>query len=197
MRLGVLGGTLDPIHYAHLFLAEDARVELGLEHVLFVPNGTPPHRTPDEVSAPRRRLAMTELAVRGNPAFRASAAEVERPGPSYTVDTLLGLRREFPGAELFFLTGIDAVAELRTWSRWERVTDLCTLVAATRPGYTVEMLRERLPPACLERIRVLPTLYLAISATQIRERVRQGLPIRYLTPDPVAAYIDEQGLYRG
>lgn len=196
MRLGILGGTFDPIHFAHLLVAEDARVQIGLDRVLFMPNGTPAHKSAAETTSPEHRVAMVERAVRANPAFEASRLEIDREGPSYTADTLAALHEANPGAALFFLTGSDAVAEIATWHRPEEVLRLSTIVVAARPGYSLDWLRGVLEPRYMERLVPLSSAYLDISATAIRERARRGLPVRYLTPDPVAAYISEHHLYR-
>ncbi|MCC6729763.1 MAG: nicotinate-nucleotide adenylyltransferase [Chthonomonadales bacterium] len=196
MRLGILGGTFDPIHFAHLLVAEDARVQIGLDRVLFIPNGTPAHKSAAETTSPEHRVAMVERAVRANPAFEASRLEIDREGPSYTADTLAALHEANPGADLFFLTGSDAVAEIATWHRPAEVLRLSTIVVAARPGYSLDWLCGVLEPRYMERLVPLTSAYLDISATAIRERARCGLPVRYLTPDPVAAYISEQRLYR-
>jgi|SRR5579872_4912244 len=195
MRLGILGGTFDPIHNAHLFIAEEARVRVPLDRVVFVPNAVPPHKPSHDVAPARHRLAMAQLATRSNPAFDCSAVEIERPGPSYTVDTLKAFKADYPGAELFFITGMDTIPEIPTWRRPEEILRLCTLVAAERPGYALDMAEQELPAALQERVLPLPTTHLDISATEIRRRVREGLPIRYLTPDSVVDYIARHGLY--
>lgn len=195
-RLGILGGTFDPIHYAHLFIAEEARARFGLDRVLFVPNGIPAHKKPYAVSPAEDRAAMVALAIRGNAAFECSRVELDRAGPSYAVDTLTDIQAAHPNAEVFFITGIDAVAEVLTWKRHEEVLRLATFIAAERPGYHMQMLRERLSEPQLARVLPMPTLPLDISSTDIRQRVREGLPIRYLTPDPVVEYIAEHELYR-
>ncbi|RPF47129.1 nicotinate-nucleotide adenylyltransferase [Thermodesulfitimonas autotrophica] len=199
VRIGLMGGTFDPIHYGHLVAAEDARYELGLEKVVFIPAGQPPHKPKELVSEAAHRVAMVRLAIATNPCFELSTVEVERPGPSYTVDTVAAFRKQYPAGEFYFITGADAVAEILSWHRAEELLTLCRVVAVTRPGYVLDNLRERLAglDAYLWRkIRVLPVPGVAISSTAIRERVREGRPIRYLLPDQVEAYIKEQGLYR-
>lgn len=195
-RIGILGGTFDPIHYAHLFIAEEARVRIGLDQVLFIPNGQPPHKKPYEVTAAVHRLEMTRLAIQGNPAFECSSIEAEREGPSYSVDTLERLHTDHPGAEIYFITGFDAVAELSTWMRHEEVVRLCRFVAVARPGTGAAELERRLPASYLKRIEILESTDLGISSTEIREQVRAGRPIRYLTPDSVVEYIARHGLYK-
>jgi nicotinate-nucleotide adenylyltransferase len=195
MRIGIMGGTFDPIHNGHLFVAEEARVLFALERILFIPNGNPPHKKAYELTSADSRYAMTELATRSNPAFTCSPLELNRGGRSYTVDTLLLLHEDNPDAELFYITGVDAVADILTWKRHNEVIRLATFIAAARPGYNVDRLQERLPAAYLERILRLDSTALGISSTDIRERVSRGLPIRYLTPDGVVDYIDQHRLY--
>uniref|UniRef100_A0A7C2E2W3 Probable nicotinate-nucleotide adenylyltransferase n=1 Tax=Ammonifex degensii TaxID=42838 RepID=A0A7C2E2W3_9THEO len=199
VRIGLMGGTFDPIHYGHLVAAEDARFELGLEKVIFIPAGQPPHKPKERVSAAAHRVAMVRLAIATNPYFELSTIEVERPGPSYTVDTVAAFREQYSAGELYFITGADAVAEILSWHKAEELLTLCQLVAVTRPGYVLEALRERLRGLdgyLWRRIRLLPVPGVAISSTALRERVREGRPIRYLLPEEVEAYIREQGLYR-
>lgn len=196
MRIGVLGGTFDPIHNAHLFIALDAGANLGLDRVLVMPNAIPPHKTQVSVTDAIHRLRMVELAVAGCPGLDAESMEVVRGGPSYTVTTLRLLHQRHPGAELVFLTGADAVAEIGTWREPDEVVRLCRLVAVSRPGMGLEHLRERVRPNLFRHIEVHTVPEIGISSTMIRERVRAGLPIRFLTPDAVVQYIEENGLYR-
>jgi nicotinate-nucleotide adenylyltransferase len=196
MRLGILGGTFDPIHYGHLFLAEETRARFRLDGVVFVPNGNPPHKNAGAVTPAAHRYALTQLAIRDNPAFRCSPMEMRRAGPAYTVETLTQLHAENPGAELFYITGVDAIAEILTWRRPEEVIRLATFIAAARPGFTLEMLQNRLPPAYLDRILPMDSPMLNISSTEIRRRLRRNLPVRYLLPDAALEYICEHGLYR-
>jgi len=196
MRLGIMGGTFDPIHYGHLFIAEEARVRYRLSQVLFVPNGRPPHKREGDVTPAEHRLAMVQRAIQSNPHFECSRMELNRPGLSYTVETLTLLRAEYVDAEFFYITGVDAVADILTWKRHEDVIRLATFIAAARPGFEISRLKERLPEDYLARILLLRSTGLEISSTEIRERVRQGLPIRYLMPDTVREYIEEFPLYR-
>ncbi len=195
MRIGIMGGTFDPVHYGHLFVAEEARVLFGLEKVLFIPNGRPPHRPEGACASAARRYAMTLIATHSNNAFTCSPVEIHRSGPSYAVDTLVALNRDYPDAEFYYITGIDAVAELATWHRYEDVVKLTRFIAATRPGFPIASLKSRLPLACLERILPLQTSSPNISSTTIRDRIKKNLPIRYLTPDGVVNYIYEHRLY--
>jgi nicotinate-nucleotide adenylyltransferase len=191
-----MGGTFDPIHYGHLFIAEEARVRFRLNHVLFVPSGRPPHKIETDLTSATHRYAMTLLATHGNQAFGCSPVELNRPGPSYTVDTLALLKEQYPDAELFFLTGVDAIADILSWKRHEEVIQTATFLAAMRPGYDLQTLKERLPEEYLTRILVLGSNPLGISSTEIRERIQQNLPARYLTPDSVLDYIQKHRLYQ-
>jgi nicotinate-nucleotide adenylyltransferase len=192
-----MGGTFDPIHHGHLFIAEEARVQFRLESVQFIPNGSPPHKPHRAITPAAHRYAMTQIGIASNPAFACSPVELERVGPSYTVDTLDLVRDAFPSAELYTIAGIDAVAELLTWERPDEVIAKTTLIAAVRPGFDMATLRERLPTSYLERILPLGSTALGISSTDIRARAERGLPIRYLTPDGVADYITKHRLYTG
>lgn len=196
MNLGILGGTFDPIHHAHLFIAEEARARYALDRVLIVPNALPPHKQTYPVSAPAHRVAMARAAIESNPRFECSLVELERAGPSYTVDTLTRLREQFPGAELFFITGLDSILEIPTWHRPDEIIRLTCFIAAERPGYSWDPGEQELPEHLVERVLPLPTPQLDISSTDIRRRVREGRPIRYLTPDPVIDYIEAHDLYR-
>jgi nicotinate-nucleotide adenylyltransferase len=176
-------------------VAEEARVRFQLDRVLFVPNGRPPHKPDGAVAAPEDRLAMTALAVAGNPMFDCSDIEVARPGPAYTIDTLGLLRERNPATELYYITGTDTVADLLTWRNPDEVIRSALFIAAARPGYSFDFLRQRLPESYLERVLLLDSTVVEISSTDIRRRIRQGLSIRYLTPDAVIDYIASRGLY--
>jgi nicotinate-nucleotide adenylyltransferase len=195
MRLGLMGGTFDPIHNAHLFIAEEARVRMSLDEVIFIANGRPPHKKLYDVTPGADRAAMVELAVDSNPNFSVSYVELDRAGPSYAVDTLLFLSEIHPTAELYFITGFDAVAEILTWKRHEEVIRLCRFIAVARSGGVNGSSIDALPGSYRKRIDMLESPHLDISSTEIRERAAQGLPIRYLVPDEVAAYISAQRLY--
>jgi len=196
MRLGIMGGTFDPIHYGHLVAAEEARAQLGLDLVMFVPCRQPPHKKSYQVTDAEHRYAMAVCATCTNPYFVASRIELERPPPSYTMDTLRQLHAKCPSAELLFITGADAVRELLTWREPEQVVALCRLVAVTRPGYDLAGLERELGDLARE-VSTIEAPGVNISSTQMRERVAQGRPIKYLTPSAVAAYIVKHGLYRG
>jgi nicotinate-nucleotide adenylyltransferase len=201
-RYGILGGTFDPPHFAHLFIAQEALVRLGLDRVYFVPAGEPPHKVGRQISDASHRLAMLERAIAGNPGFAISTIELGRPGPSYTVDTLAQLRAEWgPQSELAFILGWDMLLDLPRWHQPQQVVRaLDWVVAIHRPGYDAEWsddeaLMSALPGLSSKLIR-LPIPQLGISATGLRSRVASSLPIRYLVPDSVAEYIAEHGLYR-
>lgn len=195
MRLGIMGGTFDPIHYGHLFVAEEARLRFRLNNVLFVPNGNPPHKKDYHITAAKHRYFMTVIATHGNQAFGCSPLEMNRRGPSYAVETLMMLRLQHPESELYYITGIDAVAEILSWERHEQVIRMATFIAATRPGFDLIQLKDRLPHTYLERILLLGSTALGISSSDIRHRLAQGMPVRYLMPDSVIEYIHRHGLY--
>lgn len=194
-----MGGTFDPIHFGHLVTAEEALVQFNLDRVLFMPTGHPAFKAGTPVTPAEQRYLMTVLATATNPDFAVSRMEVDRSGLTYTVDTLTQLREEYgPSAELFFITGADAVWDIVGWKDAEKVTSLATFIAATRPGYDLQEARnshER--EATGFRIEYIQVPALAISSTDIRERVAERRPIRYLTPEPVVAFIEKNGLYRG
>lgn len=196
-RLGIMGGTFDPIHYGHLLMAEEARIAFALDRVMFVPNGRPAHKKIYAVSSPEDRYAMTLLATASNPDFSCSRLELERPGPSYTIDTLRAIRQRHPDLDaLYFITGADAVLEILTWHEYDKLAQECRFIAVTRPGFVLERLAEIADKAFLDRVSFLPIPALEISSTDLRRRVREGRSLKYLTPEPVEAYIRQQGLYR-
>ena len=196
-RMGIMGGTFDPIHYGHLLMAEEARQAFALDQVAFVPNGRPAHKKLYRVSQPEDRYAMTLLATASNPAFTCSRLEVDRPGLSYTLDTLRQFRHDFPDLDaLYFITGADAILEILTWHESEKLVDEFRFIAVTRPGFVLERLREIADGHFLERVSFLPIPGLEISSTDLRHRVRSGRSIKYLTPEPVEEYVRGKGLYR-
>ena len=198
MRVGVFGGTYDPIHYGHLVAGEEARCAMDLDRVLYVPNARPPHKVEHKISAVEQRLEMIRLAIANNPAFELSTIEIDRPGLSYSVDTIAALREELgPDVELYFILGEDALADLPTWHQAQRLLELCRLIAVNRPGYHSFSLRllERQLPGVSERVHSVRVPELAIWSTELRARVSSGLPIRYLVPDSVLDYIQRNGLY--
>ena len=194
-RLGVMGGTFDPIHHGHLVTAEEALVQLELERVVFVPTGQPWMKDDRHVSPAEDRYLMTVIATASNPRFAVSRLEVDREGPTYTVDTLKALADEYPDSELFFVTGADAMLEILQWKDPEEVLSLAHFIAATRPGYDLGHF-EAETAARRPRVTVMHVPALAISSTDIRRRVREGRPIRYLVPEGVKSYVEKAGLYR-
>lgn len=197
MRLGVLGGTFDPIHYGHLVIAEDARVRLKLEKVFFVPAHEPPHKPKGTYSAFEHRVRMTKLAIADNPHFAISLIEASRVGPSYSVDTLRQLLAELgPGVELFFVVGMDSLTNFLSWHKPAELLKLCRLVVAERAGYRANLatLTQALP-ALAQRLDLIDTPELSISSTDLQRRVQLGLSIRYQTPPQVERYIYKHRLY--
>ena len=193
-KIGLMGGTFDPIHNGHLVAAEEARYALGLESVLFIPAGQPWQKDRTEVTPGEQRLEMTQLATDDNSFFEVSRLELDREGPTYTIETLRAIREMGSETdELYFITGADAILQILSWKRPDEALELATFVAVTRPGHELGDLRS---VGVEDRIVVLEIPALAISSTDIRRRVREGRPIRYLVPDAVARYIADQGLYR-
>jgi len=192
-RIGLMGGTFDPIHHGHLVAAEETRVALSLERVLFIPAGRPWQKERSDVSAADHRFEMTRLATADNDEFDVSGIEIQREGPTYTIDTLRAAGKEHPGAELHFITGADATLEILGWKDPGEALELATFVAVTRPGHDLGKLASL---GYRDRIVVLEIPALAISSTDIRRRVAEGRPIRYLVPESVRQYIDEHNLYR-
>lgn len=197
-RIGVLGGTFDPIHIGHLAAAEDAAWSLSLDRVLFVPNRQPPHKVGQPVTDTADRVAMVALAIAENPLFELSRIELGRPGPSYTLDTLRELQTHLPGAELYFLVGCDALSELHTWHEPRRILNEFHVVMMDRPtGQAADWsTAERHFPDIRRRMQVIHVAQLEISSRDIRWRVREGRPIRYQVTLPVESYIRDRGLYR-
>jgi nicotinate-nucleotide adenylyltransferase len=192
-----MGGTFDPVHNGHLAVAQQARERFSLDRVLFIPNREPPHKKPYAVSPAEVRYEMVVLAIAGRDGFEASSMELERRGPSYTIDTLKELRRRLGDeAELFFITGADAVTEILTWKQPREIVKLCELIAATRPGADLSSLGKVVGPEIMAHVHQMEWPGMNVSSTMVRERVASGLGTGDLTPPAVAAYIVENGLYR-
>jgi nicotinate-nucleotide adenylyltransferase len=197
-----MGGTFDPVHYGHLVVAEEVRATLNLTEMVFVPAGQPPHKPGAAITAVEHRIAMLKLAIASNPYFSLSRVDVDRAGPSYTVDTLQLLRQQWgEGTALYFVVGWDSLEELHTWhDPAGMLVQLTALVAIHRPGYQeVPGYRQRLEewlPAIRHRLLTMPAPQLDISATDLRQRVAEGRPIKYQVPEVVEQYIAEHGLYR-
>lgn len=197
-QVGILGGTFDPPHVAHLVLAETARVQLTLDEVLFVPVGQPPHKVERPITEACHRVGLVEAAIGDHPAFSLSRVDLDRIGPHYTVDMLELLRGMYPGAGLHLLLGGDSLAEFHTWWDPAGIAARARLAVMVRPGWQVDLTDlEQTVPGIRSRISQLDVPVLGISSTDLRRRVREGLPIRYLVPSPVAAYIRDHRLYTG
>ena len=198
-RIGIMGGTFDPVHYGHLVAAEGARCHFNLDKVIFVPAGSPPHKIPKQISGANHRLVMTHLAVSSNPFFTVSAIEIEREGKTYTIDTVREISGLCRDADIYFITGADAVLEILSWKNVLELLSMCFIIAATRPGYKLVSLKEGLPGLSddeLKKIIIMEVPALAISSTDIRQRILAGKPIKYLLPENVEKYIKEQSLYK-
>jgi nicotinate-nucleotide adenylyltransferase len=212
-RLGILGGSFDPVHVGHLRSAEEVREAIALDRVYFVPANQPPHKPGRRLAEGRARLAMVEIAIAGNPAFRASDVELNRGGTSYSIDTVQSFATTEPGALLFFIVGIDTFREMHTWKDTARLFELANVVVTSRPPNAIDPSIEHLPVAAQEafcydpitlsyrhrsgtRLCFLPITGIDVSATAIRERSHRGQSIRYLVPQDVERYIREHGLYR-
>jgi nicotinate-nucleotide adenylyltransferase len=196
--VGAIGGTFDPPHYGHLVGAQEACALLGLDHVLFVPTGRPPHKLGEPVSSTEDRVHMTELAIEGNPLFRLSRADLDRRGPSYTVQLIPRLRKEVgTGTEIVFLIGMDSLRDLASWREPTAILKQCRLVAFSRPNYPPVDLDDldREVPGARDRVVILRTPGVDISSTELRGRVTRHQPIRYLVPPTVESYIRKNELY--
>ena len=188
IRLGVMGGTFDPIHFGHLVAASEAAAAFDLAKVIFVPTGEPWQK--QTITDPEHRYQMTQLAIAGNEHFDISRVDVDRPGPTYTVDTLRDIAGQYPEAELFFITGADSISQIGTWKDAEQIWPLAHLVGVTRPGHSLEV-----PKSPHGAVSLLEIPALAISSTDIRARVKAGKPIDYLLPKAVIDYIQQNHLY--
>ena len=187
-----MGGTFDPVHHGHLVAASEVADLFGLDEVVFVPTGQPWQKSEREVSPAEDRYLMTVIATASNPRFSVSRVDVDRGGPTYTVDTLSDLHGQHPDAELFFITGADALSQIVGWRDNQRLFDMAHFVGVTRPGY--QLADSHLPDGAVSLVEV-PAL--AISSTDCRDRVHRGSPVWYLVPDGVVQYIEKRGLYHG
>ena len=197
IKTGLMGGTFDPIHYGHLLAAEEARINLGIDRLIFVPTGDPPHKHNHGITPGEDRYAMTLLATAGVLEYSVSRMEIDRKDSTHTVDTLRefiasGIRPE----DLYFITGLDAMLSITSWFEFEKIPELCTLVTVTRPGYPVSGI-ERLPKFIRDKLKYIEIPQFAISSTEIRERSRNRKGIRFLVPHLVEIYIESNNLYRG
>lgn len=184
-----MGGTFDPIHHGHLVAASEVAAKFALDEVVFVPTGQPWQKSNKEVSKPEHRYLMTVIATASNPRFTVSRVDVDRPGPTYTIDTLRDLRDQRPDADLFFITGADALAQILSWKDVDELWSLAHFVGVTRPGHELHNLGRD------EDVSLLEVPAMAISSTDCRNRVNEGNPVWYLVPDGVVQYIAKYGLY--
>jgi nicotinate-nucleotide adenylyltransferase len=199
LKTGILGGTFDPVHNAHLMIAGEALKRLELDEILFIPTSSTPLKEDTVITPVEHRVKMLELAVAGNPAFRVSRIEIDRAGISYTVDTIAALKQSLGGeSELYFITGLDSLETLPRWKEPDRIIRMCRLVTVCRPGYKVPDIDklEKDIPGISESLIIIDDLAPDVSATDIRKRVAAGLPISHLVPIPVEQYIREKGLYK-
>ena len=194
-RIGIIGGTFNPIHYGHLVTAESARTKFDLDQIIFVPAKRPPHKKNQEICAADQRANMVSMAIASNPFFSMSDIELKRDGYSYSYETISSFAYDFgPATSLFFITGADAVLGIATWKNPEQLLNLCTFIAATRPGYNLEGLK-KLPPLWREKIKLMEIPSLAISSTDFRKSVANNESIKYLLPETVENYIIKEKIY--
>jgi nicotinate-nucleotide adenylyltransferase len=192
-RIGIMGGTFDPIHNGHLIAASEVADRFDLDRVVFVPTGEPWQKADRRVSPAEDRYLMTVIATAANPRFTVSRVDIDRSGPTYTIDTLKDLGEQFEGADLYFITGADAMASIMSWHDWEKMFDLAYFVGVTRPGY--ELSEKMLPEGHSDRVELIDVPAMAISSTDIRERSATGRPVWYLVPDGVVQYIAKNNIY--
>jgi nicotinate-nucleotide adenylyltransferase len=198
MRLGLYGGTFDPVHFGHLLLAEQCREQFSLDEVWFLPSGNPPHKDQRAITSGQARVEMLQFALAGHPQFQVNRMELAREGTTFTVDTLSTLAAEDAQRELFFLIGADSLDDLPTWRNPRRVTELATIVAVNRgggPPPTLDAVRSELGEAAASRIQLASMPAIDLSSSDIRRRVQEGKSIRYMTPRAVEVYIQEHRLY--
>lgn len=200
LRLGIMGGTFNPIHHGHLVVAEEVRNLFQLDKVIFIPAGNPPHKQDKTLLPAEDRYLMTVLATMTNMHFEVSSMEIERGGLSYTVDTIKQLREKYGSqTKLYFITGADAILSIFTWKDVPQLLLSCEFIAATRPGYRLDDLREKLGELAkdyLKHIHLVEVPGIAVSSTDVRRRIKEGKPIKYLLPENVESYIIKQKLYQ-
>lgn len=197
--LGIFGGTFDPIHYGHLIAAEYARSAFSLDKVLIIPSKCPPHKNAQNITAEKDRYEMAKIAISDNPFFEISPVEMERPGYSYTIDTVEYCLNIYPGANIYVIIGADCLCYLNSWKAIERLMTMARFITVTRPGYSINRNDETLadlPPSLWENILQLQVPGLDISSSEIRERVAKNRSIRYFLPPDVESYIMKNGLYK-
>ncbi|WP_159886504.1 nicotinate-nucleotide adenylyltransferase [Paenibacillus puerhi] len=193
MKIGLMGGTFDPIHIGHLLAAQSVCEELGLDEVWFMPANVPPHKERPVGAAPHQRLEMVRLAIEGHDRFRTTAVELEKGGVSYSIETVLLLRNQYPGHDFYYIIGADMVRYLPKWVRIDELTGLVTFVGLQRPGYEAGL--DGLPQHIRAAVRLASMPQIELSSTLIRERKAAGLPVRYMVPDRVNHYIEVNRLY--
>jgi nicotinate-nucleotide adenylyltransferase len=194
MKIGIMGGTFNPIHYGHLVTAEEALSQFKLDRVIFVPTGQPPHKITGKLASPEDRYLMTVMATASNSHFFVSRIETDRKGKSYTIDTLKELKFTYgESATFYFITGADAILEILTWKNPEEIITMCKFIAATRPGYNLSRIKEL--KITKDSISIMEIPALAISSTDIRERIKTSRPIKYLLPESVCNYLLKNDLY--
>lgn len=188
-----MGGTFDPIHHGHLVAASEVADRFNLDQVIFVPTGQPWQKADRQVTPAEHRYLMTVIATASNPRFTTSRVDIDRGGPTYTIDTLKDLRALYPGAELFFITGADALGSILSWHQWEEMFEMANFIGVTRPGYVLT--EDMLPEVHQDKVELLDVPAMAISSTDCRERAQEGRPVWYLVPDGVVQYITKNSLY--
>ncbi|MCL4378081.1 MAG: nicotinate-nucleotide adenylyltransferase [Actinobacteria bacterium] len=203
LKIGIMGGTFNPIHHGHLVAAGEALSQFQLDKVIFIPSGDPPHKNFREEETAEHRYLMTVIATSANRNFFVSRMEIDRKGKTYTIDTMRELKKIYgETAKLYFVTGADAILEILTWKKTEEIIQLCSFIAATRPGYNISKIQELKIKLFdktknnAEKIFVMEVPALAISSSDIRKRVKEGRPIDYLVPEGVSNYILKHGLYK-
>lgn len=190
MKIGILGGTFNPIHVGHLLIAQDAMEQAKLDRVVFIPSATPPHKSPDHLATSRDRLRMIRLAIAGNPRFEVDDLEIRRGGRSYSVDTLVELKRRQPRVKFYFIIGSDSLRELHLWREPARLLKLCRFIVLVRPGFKPEQRRLAIRPL------IVTGHVCEVASREIRSRIANGQPFRYLVPDAVHNYIRKHKLYQ-
>ncbi len=199
MRLGIFGGTFDPVHYGHLLLAEQCREQCALDEVRIIPAGLPPHKAGDKITSSNDRVEMLKLAIGGHEHFSIDERELEREGPSYTFETLDELREEDPQRELYLIIGADSLRDFPTWKHPEKILESARLIVVNRgdqPEPDLVPLTEALGPSAAERTQIVNIPGIGLSSTDLRKRVAAGRSIRYMTPRAVECFVEAQGLYR-
>lgn len=198
-RIGISGGTFDPVHNGHLITAQYTMEKLELNKVIFIPSGKPPHKTRNDITSSEHRFNMVSEACEGNSCFEASKIEMERPGKTYTIDTLKQIKSMYGDLDIFYITGADVIRDIKNWKDFEKVFELCDFIAAIRPNYDKDSFMQDvklLKSKYQAKIHVIDVPLIEISSTEIRNRIKKGLPIKYLVPQKVEKYILENKLYK-